>query len=57
MVIGVPLTKLVCDYWAPEVAVWRLRAGGVVAGMPVGTQVVGTGPTGAEEVRRLPERV
>ncbi|MGW1771364.1 hypothetical protein [Streptomyces sp. NPDC002104] len=28
---GPPLVGLVRAYWAPKVAVWRVRAGGVVA--------------------------
>ncbi|MFB6523643.1 hypothetical protein [Streptomyces sp. NPDC056401] len=65
VIVGPPLVRLVRAYWAPKVAVWRRQAGGAVekfaallsGGEAARTQVIEAGPTGAEEVRRLPERV
>ncbi|MGW6865876.1 hypothetical protein [Streptomyces sp. NPDC054901] len=66
LAVGLPLARLVGEYWAPKVAKWRRGAGRAVqvAGallsgdVATGEQVAEAGTTeAAEQVRRLPERV
>lgn len=66
LVVGMPLARLVGQYWAPKVAKWRRGtgravqvAGALLSGEQASPeQTVEAGTTEeAEQVRRLPERV